>query len=199
MIVEFATNSPLTARRCLNVAFPNAGDDLTAVLEDVVQLVADGKCRVRDPHMYGGNTAIVPEKGYEYECVAVHERLNAAAREDYYQRNPEKRPEPPFVPKPLDADGALALIERMRELVDEFSDHGIDTTVGVHMGGIHDGVFYKVRPKADARGRLGSGDEKRTLTCAFKGTLRPGRYYPPTITVYGPQVTKITRKTKAKA
>lgn len=56
-MIEFATNDVNTARKYLEYA-GDVGPEVTAVLLDGVK---NGVCRVRDPYMYNGQTAAIPE------------------------------------------------------------------------------------------------------------------------------------------
>ena len=78
MSIEFATNDAKTARKYLEEA-GDVGPEVTAVLLDGVQ---NGICRVRDPYMYGGQTAALPETKNEDEWSDFLARINEAAKRD---------------------------------------------------------------------------------------------------------------------
>lgn len=76
--IEFATNDEKEARKFLDQV-TDVGDEVKEVL---IQGVADGICRVRNPWMYGGQTAAIPEtkdSGLWDEFMA---NLAAAAMKD---------------------------------------------------------------------------------------------------------------------
>lgn len=57
--IEFATNDANQARQYLNC------EQMTYLTDETKQAILDGVergiCRVRDPHMYGGSSGVVPE------------------------------------------------------------------------------------------------------------------------------------------
>ncbi|MGV0434202.1 hypothetical protein ACUY3H_04465 [Corynebacterium ureicelerivorans] len=78
MTIEFATNNANTARKYLEEA-GDVGPEVTAVLLDGVK---NGICRVRDPYMYGGQTAALPETKNADEWSDFLARINEAAKRD---------------------------------------------------------------------------------------------------------------------
>ena len=77
-IIEFATNDVYTARKYLEKA-GDVGPEVTNVLLDGVK---NGICRVRDPYMYNGQTAALPETKNEDEWNDFLTRVNDAAKRD---------------------------------------------------------------------------------------------------------------------
>lgn len=77
-IIEFATNDVYTARRYLERA-GDVGPEVTSVLLDGVK---NGICRVRDPNMYNGQTAALPETKNEDEWHDFLTRISEAAKRD---------------------------------------------------------------------------------------------------------------------
>lgn len=78
MTIEFATNDVNTAHRYLEDA-GDVGPEVASVLLDGVK---NGICRVRDPYMYGGQTAALPETKNEDEWHDFLTRINEAAKRD---------------------------------------------------------------------------------------------------------------------
>lgn len=76
--VEFATNDEREARKFLDQV-TDVGDEVKEVL---VQGVADGICRVRNPRMYGGHTAAIPETNDSNLWDGFMAKLAAAAMKD---------------------------------------------------------------------------------------------------------------------
>lgn len=76
--IEFATNDEKEARKFLDQV-TDVGDEVKEVL---IQGVADGICRVRNPWMYGGKTAAIPETDDSGLWDEFMTNLAAAAMKD---------------------------------------------------------------------------------------------------------------------
>lgn len=85
--IEFATNDVIQARRYLNY------EQMTYLTDETKQTILDGVkqgiCRVRDPHMYGGSSGVVPETKDPDVWNPFIERVQKLHNRDF-----ENRPKP---------------------------------------------------------------------------------------------------------